>query len=58
MMRMHYDPEADAFAVSFAPKGAYRDSSEVAPGVILDFDKNGYRPGGAGRAPTDGGSHG
>ena len=41
MMKMHYDPEADAFAVHFAPKGAYVKSEEVAPGVILDFDANG-----------------
>jgi uncharacterized protein YuzE len=41
MMKMHYDPEADAFAVSFAPKGAYVESEEVAPGVTLDFDADG-----------------
>ncbi len=41
MMKMHYDPEADAFAVQFGPKGAYVESEEVAPGVILDFDKAG-----------------
>jgi uncharacterized protein YuzE len=41
MMQMHYDPEADAFAVHFAPKGAYVESEEVAPGVILDFDADG-----------------
>lgn len=41
MMRMHYDPEADAFAVHFAPQGATVESEEVAPGVILDFDAAG-----------------
>jgi uncharacterized protein YuzE len=41
MTKMHHDPEADAFAVSFAPKGAYVESEEVAPGVILDFDVHG-----------------
>jgi uncharacterized protein YuzE len=41
MMKMHYDPEADAFAVQFAPKGAYIESEEVAPGVMLDFDADG-----------------
>ena len=41
MIRMDYDPEADAFAVNFAPKEAYADSAEVAPGVILDFDADG-----------------
>ncbi len=41
MMRMHYDPDADAFAASFAPKGACVESEEVAPGVVLDFDADG-----------------
>lgn len=41
MMRVDYDPEADAFAVSFAPEGSYVDSEEVAPGVVLDFDADG-----------------
>ena len=41
MMKMHYDPEADAFAVWFGPKGSYVASEEVAPGVVLDFDGNG-----------------
>jgi uncharacterized protein YuzE len=41
MMKMHYDPEADAFAVKFAPTGAYVESEEVAPGVTLDFDADG-----------------
>lgn len=41
MMKMHYDPEADAFSVQFAGKEAYAGSEEVAPGVILDFDADG-----------------
>jgi uncharacterized protein YuzE len=41
MMKVHYDPEADAFAVHFASKGAYVESEEVAPGVTLDFDADG-----------------
>ena len=41
MIRTHYDPEADAFAVHFAPKEAYVESQEVAPGLILDFDATG-----------------
>lgn len=37
-----YDPEADAIAIRFAPEGArYRDSEEVAPGVVLDYDAEG-----------------
>ena len=41
MIKTHYDPEADAFAVTFADKRAYVQSEEVAPGIILDFDANG-----------------
>jgi uncharacterized protein YuzE len=37
-----YDPEADAIGVFFAPEGAaYESSEEVAPGVVLDFDRQG-----------------
>jgi len=40
--RASYDPEADAIGVYFKPDGAeYDDSEEVAPGVILDYDKAG-----------------
>ena len=40
--RASYDPEADAIGVYFAPKGAeYQDSKEIAPGVVLDYDKQG-----------------
>jgi uncharacterized protein YuzE len=39
---MHYDPEADALAVSFAPDGAiYDGTEEIAPNVFLDFDTEG-----------------
>ena len=41
MMRTSYDPQVDAFAVQFAPKGAVVESEEVAPGIILDFDAEG-----------------
>jgi uncharacterized protein YuzE len=41
MIRTHYDLEADAFAIHFAPKEAYVESQEVAPGLILDFDAKG-----------------
>lgn len=41
MIRTSYDPDADAFMVRFAPKGAYAESQEVAPGLILDFDAKG-----------------
>lgn len=40
--RASYDREADAIGVYFAPEGAeYEASSEVAPGIVLDFDKQG-----------------
>ena len=40
--RATYDREADAIGIYFAPEGAeYEDSDEVAPGVVLDFDKQG-----------------
>lgn len=40
--RAHYDPEADAIGIYFAPEGAeYVESEEVAPGLTLDFDADG-----------------
>jgi uncharacterized protein YuzE len=40
--RASYDREADTIGVYFAPDGAaYESSEEVAPGVVLDFDKQG-----------------
>ena len=42
MMKTSYDPEADAFAVWFAPEGVKSDrTDEVAPGVFVDFDAAG-----------------
>ena len=41
MIKTSYDPEADALTVHFGPDGAYVESDEVAPGVILDFDAQG-----------------
>ena len=41
MIRTSYDPEADILAIRFAPPGHYVESEEVAPGVVLDFDKAG-----------------
>jgi len=38
MVKTRYDPESDALTVRFGPDGAYLESDEVAPGVILDFD--------------------
>ncbi len=38
--RASYDREADAIGVYFAPDGAeYDRSEEIAPGVVLDYDK-------------------
>ncbi len=37
-----YDAEADAISVRFASQGAsYAESEEVAPGVVLDYDRAG-----------------
>jgi uncharacterized protein YuzE len=42
MMRTSYDPEADAMFVWFAPEGTKSSStSEVAPGILLDYDEAG-----------------
>ena len=41
MIRTSYDPEVDILAIRFAPPGHYVESEEVAPGVVLDFDKDG-----------------
>ena len=41
MIRFSHDLEADALRLSFGPDGAYCESEEVAPGVILDFDAAG-----------------
>ena len=39
-MTLRYDPEADAVYIKLAD-GAYDESEEVAPGVILDFTLDG-----------------
>ena len=41
MIRFSHDIEADALRLSFGQEGAYCESEEVAPGVILDFDAEG-----------------
>lgn len=38
-MKAHYDPEADALAVSWG--GTVEESDELEPGVILDYDSEG-----------------
>jgi uncharacterized protein YuzE len=41
--RVTYDPEADAVAIRLPKPGAvYRDSEEVAPGVIVDYAEDGH----------------
>ncbi|HYC02545.1 MAG TPA: DUF2283 domain-containing protein [Azospirillaceae bacterium] len=42
MMTTSYDPEADAMFIRFGPDGAKAaDTREVAPGILLDYDKDG-----------------
>ncbi|HEX6442652.1 MAG TPA: DUF2283 domain-containing protein [Stellaceae bacterium] len=42
MIRTNYDPEADVLHVAFGPQGMPSDTSEeVAPGVFVEFDRNG-----------------
>ncbi len=42
MMRTSYDPQADAFYARFAPDGtAVAETTEVAPGVMIDLDEGG-----------------
>ena len=46
MMRTSYDPEADAFYARFAPDGTViAETSEVAPGVMIDLDASGQMVG-------------
>jgi uncharacterized protein YuzE len=41
-MRTSYDPEADAMFVWFAPEDTKSaNTSEVAPGILLDYDAAG-----------------
>ena len=39
-MKFHYYPDTDSLYIDLSEKPS-TDSSEVAPGVILDFDENG-----------------
>jgi len=42
MIETRYDPDTDVLRVSFAPPGAvYDEAQEVAPGVYVEFDKEG-----------------
>ncbi|NVN10652.1 DUF2283 domain-containing protein [Nguyenibacter vanlangensis] len=42
MIRTSYDPEADAMSIWFGPEGAKSaETSEVSPGVMLDYDADG-----------------
>jgi len=42
MIRTSFDPEADAMFVWFGPEGAKSaGTQEVAPGIMLDFDREG-----------------
>ena len=39
-MKFHYYPDTDSLYIDLSEKPS-RDSTEVAPGVILDFDEKG-----------------
>lgn len=39
-MKAHYEPEVDALSIKWG-NAQYAESNEVAPGVILDYDKDG-----------------
>ena len=39
-MKLHYYPATDSLYIDLSEKPS-RDSTEVAPGVILDFDESG-----------------
>lgn len=40
-MKFQYDPETDSLYIDLSEKPGV-DSSEVAPGVVLDFDAAGH----------------
>lgn len=40
MINAHYDPDVDALAINWGDAQIV-ESDEVAPGVILDYDKDG-----------------
>ena len=39
-MKFDYDPETDSLYIKLADRPG-RDASEVAPGVVIDYDANG-----------------
>lgn len=39
-MKFHYDKSKDAFSIRFDER-SYRESDEVEPGVIFDYDRQG-----------------
>jgi uncharacterized protein YuzE len=42
VIKTSYDPEADVLHVSFAPPDAtYEGAQEVAPGIYVEFDRQG-----------------
>ncbi len=41
MMTFHYYPETDSLYIELSEKSSI-NSQEVAPGVVLDFDAEGY----------------
>ena len=43
-MKFHYYPDTDSLYIDLSEKPS-RDSTEVAPGVILDFDESGQLAG-------------
>ena len=40
-MKFHYYPETDSLYIELSEKASV-DSTEVAPGVVLDFDAEGH----------------
>lgn len=40
-MKFHYYPETDSLYIDLAERASV-DSREVAPGIVLDFDAEGY----------------
>ena len=39
-MKLHYCPDTDSLYIDLSEKPS-ADSTEVAPGIVLDFDENG-----------------
>jgi len=40
-MKFHYYPETDSLYIDLSEKNSV-DSQEIAPGIVLDFDSEGY----------------